>query len=654
MIDIVLDFETFWIQGEYSLAKKGTTIESYVRDPRFEVILLSVEIPSEGERYWVANYKDAVAKELDKLELHKHRAIAHNMPFDGFILGDHYGIECGEYGCTLSMARPLHGVRDSNSLANLAARYKLANKGDAVTQASGKRLKDFSRSEIEAYGNYGMRDDELCWELFKIFRPKYSLQDMAIISDTMRASCAPQFEIDVPLLQAYLPKLEAMHGERVLKLANMLDLSLDSMKHTLSSNEMFAETLRMFGIDPPTKISLKTKKEGYAFAQNDLGFKALLEDENDDVVLLCQARLGTTSTIGRTRAERFIGIGSRGKMPFPLKPFATGTGRWAATEKINGQNLPKRKGDITMRQSMKAPKGYSVITCDLAQIEARRMADHAGQKNLVEQFKHNLDPYSLFATKIYGYPVSKQNGKKTERNVGKEGILSLQYGAGYESWWLRLRSAYDIKLEKAFCKSAVYTYRSEMKGITDFWKDCNQAIDVMRHGGSFIFGANQDYYATKGGIYLPDDWFIKYDDIAPARDADGRELADDFGRPIIQYTDRINRSRKKIYQGIVANNVTQGSSARILMWQIARLREEGIFMAGTVHDELIFIVPNEELYDWAERIEYWMKRGPDWAAGTPIDCELEVGPNYGDQFDIDLWHQAGFNLDEAIRLRKLT
>jgi DNA polymerase I-like protein with 3'-5' exonuclease and polymerase domains len=107
------------------------------------------------------------------------------------------------------------------------------------------------------------------------------------------------------------------------------------------------------------------------------------------------------------------------------------------------------------------------------------------------------------------------------------------------------------------------------------------------------------------------------------------------------YTDREKRQRRKIYRGIVANNTTQGSSARILMAQMRRLRDEGIIWAGTVHDELIFLVPSCDLEDWCSHIEQGMRFRPDWASRTPIDCELTVGRNYADQYDLDLWLAGG-------------
>lgn len=650
---VYLDMETFYDPANgYSLSKKDMTYEAYVRDPRFQVILCSFYIPETGEKYWVSNHKDGVRKELEALRLHECNVIAHNNPFDAFILADYYGIEPMEISCTMTMSRPLHGIKAANDLGRLAERYHLPAKLDEVHHVMGLRLEQFGNAALKRYGDYGLRDTELLAPLYGLFRMHYSEQDMITMSDTIRAGCVCQIQVDVPLLEAYLPRIEQEQLEKVRRIGAMLteecghmqdfpNVSTDeAMKKALSSSGKFGQILEALGYEVPMKES-KTAKNADgspqlipALAKNDMGFKELLRSEDEVLVALCEARLGEKSTINRTRAQSFINIGHRGRMPFPLKAFGAGTGRWSGYQGINMQNLGKRGNDKTLRRSLKAPKGFAFVTCDLSQIEARRMADHANQMDLLKAFEHNEDPYSQFATILYGYEVTKHNGKKTERNVGKECILSLQYTSWYESFWLRLRTAYDMNVSKAFCKDAVLLYRDTYKNIVNYWEECQNALDVMLHGGHYEFGYERNYVAEKGKIILPDGWVMKYEDLRV-------EGHDDNGRPVVMYTDRENRKRRKIYRGIIANNTTQGSSARILMAQMRNLREDGIIWAGTVHDELIFLVPVNELEEWCAHIENGMRFRPSWAHRTPIDCELTVGENYADQYDLDVWLAGG-------------
>lgn len=645
---VVLDWETFYDPADkYSLT--SMTYEEYVRDPRFQEILCSFYLPEEGEHWYAVGHKN-IAAELRALRLHECAMVAHNNNFDGFILRDVHGIEAAEYICTLAMAKPHVGAKQSVSLAKLAELIGLPAKGKEVENVMGMRLEDFTPEGLKRYAAYGQRDDELCWGIFMKFRSFWDDMSMEIMSDTIRCGVVPQFQVDVPLLQGYLPLLEKRQKDLVDELAKDFGKSGEEMSKALGSNPRFAACLERLGVEPPTKVSEKTGKTSFAFAKTDMGFKELLESPDERVVTLCEARMGNKSSIGVSRAQRLIDIGRRGRLPMPLDAFGAGTSRWVALggQKINVQNFPKRGGDITLRQSIIAPPGYHVVTCDLSQIEARRMAAQSGQWDLVEQFKHDLDPYSIFATELYGYPVSKHNGKKKERNVGKESILSMQYGSGGRAFWLRLRSAYNIYLEEDFCAEAVWKYRRKYKHITDFWNRCDQAIKVMRFGGEFAFGENDAYLAVKGGIYLPDDYFLKYDQIHEVEDKE-------TGKNELKYMDRTKRSLRRLYRGIVANNVTQGSSARILQNHIKWLRDEGIFMCGTVHDELIFLVPDYDLEEQCALIESTMKRVPAWAEGTPVDCELTVGPNYGDQYDLPIYLEGGctkLGAEAVIRERK--
>ena len=171
------------------------------------------------------------------------------------------------------------------------------------------------------------------------------------------------------------------------------------------------------GVEPPTKISLTTGKETYAFAKTDEDFKALAEDHHNETVrLLVSARLGVKATLEETRAERFIGIAKRGAFPVPLRYYGAHSGRWSGQDSVNLQNLPSRGPNAgRIKQSILAPEGYVVIDSDSSQIEARTLAWLAGQTDLVEAFEknnaeklagidssmHQYDVYKLMAQKIY-------------------------------------------------------------------------------------------------------------------------------------------------------------------------------------------------------------------------------------------------------------
>ncbi len=49
----------------------------------------------------------------------------------------------------------------------------------------------------------------------------------------------------------------------------------------------------------------------------------------------------------------------------------------------------------------------------------------------------------------------------------------------------------------------------------------------------------------------------------------------------------------------------------------------------SVHDELIFEVPEDEAEERYEKIREIMCRAPDWAPGLPVKAEGEIVDRYG-------------------------
>ncbi len=153
--------------------------------------------------------------------------------------------------------------------------------------------------------------------------------------------------------------------------------------------------------------STTTGREALAFSKTDKDFLALQDHEDVIIQTAVAARLGVKSTLEETRTERFIGIGSRGRLPVPLKYYAAHTGRWGGADSLNLQNLPSRTGSSSLKKSIVAPQGFVMIDADSAQIEARMLAWLSGQNDLVEQFTVGEDVYRLMASAIYSKDVTK-------------------------------------------------------------------------------------------------------------------------------------------------------------------------------------------------------------------------------------------------------
>ena len=133
---ITLDFETYYTDD--GLGFKKQTTEEYIRDPRFEVIGVAVQV-DDAEPVWFSGDRESIRKWLDQFDWKNSAALAHNMLFDGAILHWHFGITPMVMLDTLCMARALHGVDVGGSLKALAERYQVGVKGNEVVEAINKR-----------------------------------------------------------------------------------------------------------------------------------------------------------------------------------------------------------------------------------------------------------------------------------------------------------------------------------------------------------------------------------------------------------------------------------------------------------------------------------------------------------------------------------
>jgi hypothetical protein len=315
---ITADLETYYSKT-YSLSKMTT--EAYIRDPRFQVIGVSVKV-NDGPTTWFSGPARDTLEFLHEYDWENSALLAQNTMFDAAILSWRCGVKPAKLLDTMCMSRALHGVNSRHSLAALAERYGVGTKGDEVLRAIGKRRTDFTKDELEAYGDYCAKDTDLTWEIFnRMIDAGFPTSELALIDLTLKMFTEPVLELDVPHLVGHLERT-------IADKAALLVASGVTTKKDLMSNAKFAAMLEARGVTPPRKISPTTGKETYAFAKTDEDFVALQEHEDPAVQALVAARLGNKSTIEETRTQRFIDIGTRGPLPIPLRYYAAHTGRW--------------------------------------------------------------------------------------------------------------------------------------------------------------------------------------------------------------------------------------------------------------------------------------------------------------------------------------
>jgi len=611
-VDIItLDFETYY-DKDFSLSK--LTTEEYVRDPRFEVIGVSVKV-NNGPTEWASGTKQQLHDYLHTFDWGNSFVVAQNTLFDGAILSWVFGIDAKVWADTMSMSKALDGVEVSVSLASIAKRYKLGVKGNEVIKALGMRRLDFDDDSLATYGDYCINDTDLTYAAFiRMMQLGFPRTELRLIDLTLRMFINPILEINAPLLEQHLIDVRT-RKERLLAAVGV-------EKEDLMSNPKFAAALESLGVAIPMKISLRTGKETYAFAKTDEGFKALLTHEDVGVQALVNARLGNKSTLEETRTQRFLGIQSRGLLPIHLKYYGALTGRWSGGSKINLQNLPSRGPDAKkIKSSLCAPAGFMLIDIDSSQIEARVLAWLAGQQDVIDTFAAKEDVYKKMAASIYGVPESEVDA--AQRFVGKTTILGCGYGMGAVRFQEQL-GTFGVDIDLGEARRIIDVYRDANAHIKQLWRAGQNTVYALARGYGSPLGRKGVLHVVveEQAIRLPSKLLLRYTGLTevqiPEEDGGGTEY---------QYTTR--RGATRIYGGKVIENVCQAIARCIIAEQMLKISKK-YPIAITVHDSAVLCVPEAEVKEACAFAMECMRFVPEWAEGMPLDCEAEFGYNYGE------------------------
>ena len=602
---ITIDFETAY-GGDLGFAKQTT--EEYIRDPRFEVIGVAVQVNDE-EPVWFSGDAQELYQFLASFDWGNSLALAHNAVFDGSILNWKFGITPKGWLDTLSMGRALHGTNVGGSLKVLAEFYNLGVKGEQVAKYINYFRKDFNPYELVDYGSYCKNDVVLTWELFNAMSTDFPPIELRLIDLTIRMFTEPVLRLDKDILAEHLSLIRYTKAQAL----GAYD------KDTLMSNPKFAQLLSAFNVAPPMKVSPANGKQTFAFSKTDEEFKALLDHPIPQVQALVAARLGVKSTIEETRTERFLGIAERGALPVPLRYYAAHTGRWGGDDKVNLQNLPRAS---ELKRAIIAPDGYLMIDSDSSQIEARTLAWLAEQNDLVDAFERGEDVYKIMASAIYNKPITSIT--KDERFVGKTTILGAGYGMGAQKFQLQLKNfGTEITLEEA--KRIIDTYRSTYPKIASFWKSGGKALEAILNNQTMDLG-REGILKIEGnnGIRLPNGLYLRYPNLRFVQNSED-------GKNEMVYDTKKGKATipNRIYGGKATENICQ-ALARIVIGEQMIMVAKKYKVVMTVHDAIACVAPEGEIERAQEYVELCMRIRPQWAPDLPLNCESGFGKSYGD------------------------
>lgn len=633
---LVIDFETFY-DRKFSLSK--ITTEEYIRSPEFETIGVAVKRNDEPTVWFSGDYAET-KKWLRQWDIPNSAVCAQNAHFDMAILNWVYGLRPARILDTLSMANVLHGVNESCSLSNLAKLYNIGEKGTEVLNALGKRRLDFTPDELVSYGEYCKNDVDLTHTLMHFMVPQFPKKELKLIDLTVRMFTEPKLTVDKNILSKALHQMGVDRRSLMLNLMKELGVkSEETLQKQLMSNEKFALLLKENGVEPPKKISPTTGKETFAFAKTDEEFTALEDHPNPTIQALFAARMGFKSTIGISRTEAFLGISERGTFPFPLKySGASVTHRWSGFD-VNPQNLSRidpdnPKPSDALRQAIYAPKGYKIVVADLSNIELRLGLWLAGQDDKLDLIREGVDLYRDFASQAYNIPYESIGKKDPARFVGKCASLSLIYGTGAAKLQgtIRIQSKGVTTITEQESAALTKLYRTGYNKVVEAWNEGSKVLDALLAGQTRTYlrnGVVRIGSAFQGaarlqkddiGLIKPNGLVLTYPDLKKSTNKETGK---------IEYTYAQRRNRDKVYGSKCYQRCVQ-SLARDIMAEIIVSISKKYNVVGTVHDEVLLLVPEAEAQQALDDLITLMRTPPEWAPDLPLDAEGGIGDSYGD------------------------
>lgn len=595
MRTIVIDFETRWESGGYSLSKIST--EAYIRDPRFKAFGLAwKDLGSTEPAVWVPG--DKIQAWVDGIDWANTATVAHNAMFDNAILAWRYGAVPAVVFDSLSMARAVNGVDVGGSLAKLADMYGLPPKGNAVYSTDGlDEIPSYIEAELAGYCKH---DVFLCEQVFTRLMTGFPKEEARLIDLTIRMFIEPKLVLDVELLEKHLKEVKSAK-------ANLL-INAGIAKEDLMSNPKFAAILRSFGVEPPMKTSPTTGKETYAFAKTDEGIKALLNDEDPRVQAVVAARLGVKSTLEETRTEAFLQTAGRGLLPIPLKYWGARTGRWSG-EVYNMQNLPRSS---SLKAAIQAPTGYMLVGLDLSNIELRVGLWLAGQLDKLEMLGGGHDLYKEFASQVFNVPYDAVT--PDQRFIGKTSQLSLIYGVGH----LKLRDAIKIGSGKDIgvseAKRIVGLYRDTHKDIVRAWREGERVLEAVMMGAHMDYMSGAVVVEGERGCKLPSGMYLQYPELSKVVD-EGKS----------QWVYKTRKGVERLYGAKVFQGLTQ-ALARCVMGDGIRRTAKRYPVVLTIHDAEYLLAPTEAAEDAKRYAHTCLCTPPSWAPTLPLAAEGGYGP----------------------------
>ena len=137
------------------------------------------------------------------------------------------------------------------------------------------------------------------------------------------------------------------------------------------------------------------------------------------------------------------------------------------------------------------------------------------------------DMYRDFGSKVFN--VAYDDITKAQRFISKTAVLGLGFGAGHKVLCKAInlgakQYGFEVDVDEVEAKRIVDLYREINHKVKDAWFQGEEVLEAVLNNQGYIYkpGFLSLPVHGKGGIQLPSGMFIKYHNLAKAKDEEGK------------------------------------------------------------------------------------------------------------------------------------
>ena len=507
--------------------------------------------------------------------------VGHDAKHAAIVLG-RYGINLAPLDDLLVLSHVLDAGRHGHDRDDLARRYlehDLTPPKEIV--GTGKSRIDFDEVAVERATAFAAEEVDALLQIHARIKPRLAAERLATVYETMER----------PLIEV-LAGMESA-GIRVDP-AMLLELSRDFAKRAADLEaEIHGLAGHAFNIGSPKQLGevlfdemglpggRKTKTGAYQTGAGILEEFAAQGHELPARVLDWRQLTKLKSTYTDALQEEIDAATGRVHTTYGMAGAATGR---LASNDPNLQNIPVRTEEgRKIRRAFVAEAGRELMSADYSQIELRILAHVAHIKPLLQAFAEGTDIHALTASQVFGIPIAGMD--PTIRRNAKAINFGIIYGIS------AFGLARQLGIPRSEAADYIRAYFERYPGIQDYMESTKA---LCRERG---------YVETLFGRRIH---------ISGIRDR--------------------NPAHRSFSERAAINAPIQGSAADILKRAMVRVPAAlaGAGLAGrmllTVHDELLFEVPREEVAETGRLVARVM-------AGVahlkvPLTVDIGTGANW--------------------------